>query len=228
MDFPLQDSIVKALKNEESWNSGLNQLYQTIANDFQYADPYNLVTFADNHDMSRIYTQLNEELNLYKMTMSYLLTMRGIPQVFYGTEILMSNPGTDDHGVIRSDFPGGWQADKANAFSGRGLTDAQLATQSYLKKLLNWRKTSNAVHQGTLTHFAPSNGVYVYFRVFENETVMVVMNKNKQTITINPQDYVEVIADKKTALNVMNQQSYSLDKPLFVEQQSVTIWQLNE
>jgi glycosidase len=226
MDFPLQASLINGLKNEDTWSSGLIQLYQAIANDFQYADPYNLVTFADNHDMSRIYTQLDEDFELYKMAMSYLLTTRGIPQVFYGTEILMSNLGTDDHGVIRTDFPGGWSGDKSNAFTGKGLTSEQLSAQKFIKKLLNWRKTSKAIHQGTLIHFAPKEGVYVYFRNFEDETIMVVMNKNKEDFMLNPKYYDSMIKDNNLATDVISQKSFSLNKPISIEKQSVKIWHL--
>ena len=228
MDFPLQASLINGLKNKDSWSNGLIQLYQAIANDFQYADPYNLVTFADNHDMSRIYTQLDEDFALYKMAMSYLLTTRGIPQVFYGTEILMSNAGTEDHGVIRTDFPGGWLGDTSNAFTGKGLTAKQLTAQQYMKKLLNWRKTSKAIHQGKLTHFAPNNGIYVYFRTFETETVMIVMNKNKEDTLINTNDYQSLINDNIFATDVMTNESFSLNQPILLEKQSVKIWQLNK
>jgi glycosidase len=226
MDFPLQASLINGLKNEDTWSSGLIQLYQAIANDFQYADPYNLVTFADNHDMSRIYTQLDENFALYKMAMSYLLTTRGIPQVFYGTEILMSNLGTDDHGVIRTDFPGGWSGDKSNAFTGKGLTSEQLSAQQYMKKLLNWRKTSKAIHKGTLIHFAPKEGIYVYFRNFEDETIMVVMNKNKEDFMLNSKYYDSIIKDNKLATDVISQKTFSLNKPISIEKQSVKIWKL--
>jgi glycosidase len=227
MDFPLQDGLINGLRNEDTWSTGLIELYQAIANDFQYADPYNLVTFADNHDMSRIYTQLDENIALYKMAMSYLLTTRGIPQVFYGTEILMSNLGTDDHGVIRTDLPGGWLGDNSNAFTGVGLTSKQLAAKRYMKKLLNWRKTSKAIHQGKLTHFAPKEGVYVYFRTFEDETIMIVMNKNKQNIMLNTHDYNSLIKENNVATNVISNKTFSLNKPISIEKQSVKIWTLN-
>lgn len=226
MDFPLQASLINGLKNEDTWSSGLIQLYQAIDNDFQYADPYNLVTFVDNHDMSRIYTQSDENFELYKIEMSYLLTTRVIPQVFYGTEILMSNLGTDDHGVIRTDFPGGWLGDKSNVFTGKGLTSEQLSAQQYMKKLLNWRKASKAIHQGTLIHFAPKEGIYVYFRNFEDETIMVVMNKNKEDFMLNPKYYDSMIKDNNLVTDVISQKSFSLNKPISIEKQSVKIWQL--
>ena len=227
MDFPLQDAIVQSFTNDESWNTGLNQLYQSIANDFQYADPYNLVTFADNHDMSRIYTQLNEDFALFKMAMGYLLTTRGIPQVYYGTEVLLANPDSADHGIIRADFPGGWANDSRNAFTGTELTKNQREAQNYIKSLLQWRKSSKAIHHGKLTHFAPKDGVYVYFRTYEDEKIMVILNKNKQETIINPTQFAELIQSDKQAKNVLTGQMFSLEKTISVNEQSTTIWKID-
>src|SRR5690606_17218128 len=125
--------------------------------------------------MDRAYTQFNEDIINTKMGLGYLLMLPRIPQLYYGTEILMQNsakPG--DHGLIRTDFPGGWDGDIINAFSGAGLSNDQLEMQSYLKKVLNYRKNSKAIRQGKTVHFAPTNGVYVLFRIFENETVCII------------------------------------------------------
>lgn len=183
MDFPLQSALTQSLNRQENWDAGLRVLYETLATDFLYGDPYNLVVFADNHDMSRIYSQLNEDPALWDMAMTFLLTTRGIPQVFYGTEILMANPGTRDHGIIRSDFPGGWQGDTVNAFTGKGLSDEQRWAQQRIKQLLTLRKTHPLLFSGRLVHYAPQDGVYVYFR-YNAQTqlpgMMVVINKGDQ------------------------------------------------
>ena len=124
MDFPLQSAVVEALTSDESWNSGFISVYETLATDFLYGDPNNLVVFPDNHDMSRIFTQVDHDVRKWNMAMTLFLTTRGIPQVFYGTEILMSNPDTDDHGIIRTDFPGGWAQDnQKNGFNDVGLSE---------------------------------------------------------------------------------------------------------
>jgi len=123
--------------------------------------------------MSRFYTQLGENFDLWKMGMAYYATTRGIPEIFYGTEILMTNKGPKDDGIIRSDFPGGWDGDQVNAFTGAGLSDQQKQAQDFMKTLLNWRKTSKVIHSGKLMHFAPNEGVYVYFRYDQNNKVMV-------------------------------------------------------
>jgi neopullulanase len=227
MDFPLQEAIVAGLKNKENWNTGLNELYQALANDFQYADPYNLVTFTDNHDMSRIYTQLGEDFALFKIAMGYLLTTRGIPQVYYGTEVLLANPDSTDHGIIRTDFPGGWAGDNINAFNGAGLSKNQREAQMYIKSLLQWRKNAKAIHHGKLAHFAPKDGVYVYFRTYEDEKIMVILNKNTQETIIDPTQYAELIQSAKQAKDVLTDTMFSLTKPISVKGQSANIWQIN-
>jgi len=145
MDFAMQKNIVDALNEDESWDKGLVKMYEGLANDFAYTSPKDIMVMPDNHDMSRIYTQLKGDATNTKMALSYLLMMPRIPQLYYGTEILMDdfdNPG--DHGLIRTDFPGGWQGDTVNAFTGEGLTSEQKSMQSFLKKVLNYRKTSEA------------------------------------------------------------------------------------
>jgi glycosidase len=148
MDFPLQDALIKALNTPEGWNEGLINIYESLSNDFQYADASNLLIFPDNHDMSRIYTQLNEDFENFKMAMVLMATMRGIPQIYYGTEILMANPNSDSHGEIRSNFPGGFSNMSANAKTGKGLTTEQKEAQAFVKKLLNYRKSNPVLHNG--------------------------------------------------------------------------------
>ena len=204
MDFPLNNAVVRSLKDPETWGGGLINLYEALANDFQFAHPEKLVVFPDNHDMSRFYTQLGENFDLMKLGMAYYATTRGIPQVFYGTEILMSNPGTEEHGVIRSDFPGGWNGDLVNAFTGAGLTDKQKQAQDYVRKVLNWRKTNTVVHSGELKHFAPEDGVYVYFRYNQNGKVMVVLNKNAQEKSINTSRFAEIMENCTSGKDVIS------------------------
>ncbi|MFD2167911.1 glycoside hydrolase family 13 protein [Thalassotalea euphylliae] len=226
MDFPLQDLLVQSLNNDESWNTGLNQLYQVLANDFLYAAPENLVIFPDNHDMSRIFTQLNEDYDLFKMAMTYLMTTRGIPQIFYGTEILMSNPSTTDHGVIRTDFPGGWPGDKVSAFTGKGLTNQQKAAQQFMQKLLNWRKNAPTIHTGELRHYAPENGVYVYFRFDKFTKYMVVINKNTEDTELDMSKYNAMLGKAKSLIPVLNKKPVKLESTMVMPAKTATIFQV--
>jgi len=225
MDFPMQSFIVKALNEEEAWDTGLVKIYQGLANDFHYATPKDLMIFPDNHDMSRIFTQLHGDIANTKMALSYLLTLPRIPQLYYGTEILMNdfdNPG--DHGLIRTDFPGGWQGDEVNAFTGEGLNEHQKDMQAYLKKLLNYRKYSKAIHEGKTIHFAPENSIYVLFRVLDNETVIHIINKNNIPIKLDLNRFKELGLKGKLVKNVITDcQFFWGDNMLFEEKGSVIL-----
>ncbi len=202
MDFPLNNAVIQGLKNPNP--GGLFQMYEALSNDFQFPHPEKLVIFPDNHDMSRFYTQLGEDLDLFKMGIVFYATTRGIPQFFYGTEILKSNPGTEEHGIIRSDFPGGWEGDKVNAFNGTGLSDQQKQAQDFIRKVLNWRKTSEVVHSGKLMHFAPVGDVYVYFRFNQNGKVMVILNKNAHEKAIDSDRFSEIIGNCTSGKEVIS------------------------
>ena len=193
MDFAMQKAIFEGISEEENWNTGLIKIYENLANDFHYNDPNSLLIFNDNHDMSRIFTQMKENINQTKMAMSIMLVLPRIPQVLYGTEILMqdsANPG--DHGLIRTDFPGGWNDDNQNAFTGQNLSEEQLDMQNYLKVLLNFRKNSNAIHKGRTMHYSPSNGTYLLARMNNHEKVLVIINKNKKDIKIDTNRFYEL------------------------------------
>ena len=209
MDFAMQSSIVKALNEEETWDEGLVKMYEGLANDFYYASPKDLMVFPDNHDMSRIFTQLKGDIPNTKIALSYILTMPRIPQIYYGTEILMNDfqkPG--DHGLIRTDFPGGWQNDAVNAFTGKGLSNEQKDMQLYLKKLLNFRKDSEAIHNGETLHFAPFKGTYVLFRTLNDEVVVHIINKNNTPITLDLTRYAEVGLKGKTLKNIITNETF--------------------
>jgi glycosidase len=192
MDFPLQSAVNRGLTNEEGWGSGLIEMYEMLANDFLYPDPDNLVVFPDNHDMSRFFVQMGEDVDLLKMGIAYFLTTRGIPQLYYGTEVLMTHPG-DHHGDIRAEFPGGWADHKVNAFTGKGLTTGQKEMQQYIATLQNWRKTKAVIHHGKLMHFVPEDGIYTYFRYNDDETVMVVLNKNPGKKMLSTERFSEIM-----------------------------------
>lgn len=202
MDFPLQEAMRKSL-NERNSNQAFNQLYEMLAQDFLYPDPNNLVVFPDNHDMSRWYTQVNEDFGFFKLGVAYVLTTRGIPQIYYGTEALMANPGTDSHGIIRSDFPGGWAGDKVNAFTGQGLNEKQRQAMAFMKKLVRWRKDAEVVHTGHLMHYVPKDGVYVFFRYNDKEKVMVILNANEAPTALELERFSQMLNGVKTGKDVL-------------------------
>lgn len=204
LDFPLQSALVRALTEPEAWEAGMPYIYLTLSDDFQYPSPADHVIFPDNHDMSRIYTQLGEDDDLFKIAMSFFLTTRGVPQIYYGTEILMSNLGDDSHGNIRSDFPGGWDGDSVNAFTGKGLSPQQREAQEYVKRILNWRKGSEAIHDGELKHFYPSNSVYVYFRYTDEQKVMVVLNKSDEQQSMKTSRFAEILSAGESGVDIIS------------------------
>ena len=152
-----------------------------------------------------MFTALNEDVNKAKMAASYMLMLPRIPQIYYGTEILMDDTANHgDHGLIRTDFPGGWKNDKVNAFTGQGLTAQQKEMQSFITKLLNFRKNSKAIHEGKTIHFAPFMGTYFLFRSLEDETIVHIINKNDEPITIDLKRYTEVGLDGEKLKNIIS------------------------
>lgn len=226
MDFPIHETLREVLTEEESWDKGFIRLYEMLANDFVYPDPFNLVIFPENHDTSRIYSYLNEDVGLFKMAMVYMATMRGIPQFYYGSEILMTSPRERDDGAVRADMPGGWHGDIKNAFTGKGLTTKEKESQQFIKTLLNWRKNSEVIHRGKLRHYAPQNGVYVYVRYLDDKAVMVLLNKNTQEVTHPLLAYREFLDGKKKAIDVIGRRSLDITKPLVLAPKSSLIIEL--
>ena len=229
MDFPIQDALVQSLNGQEgeSFNSPFTKLYQAVANDFAYANPNNMLVFGDNHDMDRLFMQLNQDVELTKIALTFLLTIRGIPQIFYGTEILIDNtPHHKNDGLIRSDFSGGWKEDTVNAFTGKGLSTAQVATQTYTKQLLNWRKNNPVIANGKTLHFAPFDGVYVYFRYNKEKIVIVVMNKNNSATTIDTKRFQEILNGKSTAINILSKETVDIKNTFQVAAKSATVFEI--
>ncbi|WP_299778723.1 glycoside hydrolase family 13 protein [uncultured Formosa sp.] len=204
MDFPMQENIVNALNEDEGWATGFVKMYEGLAMDFAYTKPEDILIFPDNHDMDRVFSQLKENIPNTKMALSYIFLMPRIVQVYYGTEILMQNTEKpDDHGVIRSDFPGGWDGDAVNAFTGVGLTENQASMQDFVRKVLNYRKQSDAIKYGKTMHFAPIDGVYVLCRIKDDETIVLILNKNEAPIDIDLTHYQELGLEGKTLKNVI-------------------------
>ncbi len=214
MDFPVHDAMRSALNENEGWSIGFIKLYETIANDFIYADPAHMVVFPENHDTSRIYSALDGNLNLFKNAMVLSATTRGIPQFFYGSEVLATSPKERDDGAVRSDMPGGWAGDKINAFTGKGLSAQQKDAQDFVKTLLNWRKTSDAIKTGKLMHYVPEKSTYVYFRYTDSKTVMVVLNKNAQDSQLDLARYQAMIKGKTSGKNILTGEILDLSKGL--------------
>ena len=184
-DFQLNMyGILPALSQKFGWTDGVNRLYLTATNDFVYKDPMKNCIFLDNHDMSRFYSVVNEDVDKFKMGIAWLLTFRGIPQLYYGTEILMAGTTGRTDAMVRFDFPGGWPGDASNKFTSAGRNDKENNAFNYVRTLANFRKNSSAIKTGKMMQYVPENGAYVYFRYDNKQTVMCVMNQEEGPVTL--------------------------------------------
>ncbi|WP_051349336.1 glycoside hydrolase family 13 protein [Chryseobacterium gregarium] len=229
MDFQLYDELPKAIKEKEGWNNGMNRLYNSFTDDFLYPDINNLLVFFENHDTERWNEMFNNDPKAYKLAMAIIATVRGIPQIYYGTEIGMrgdKNKGGDAD--IRRDFPGGWKSDKQNAFKIASQTAEQKEFHYFTQKLLNWRKGKEVVHTGKTKNFVPQNNVFVYFRYNENESVMVVLNNSEKEETLDLKYFDESLKGFYSGTDVISEKEIILDKTLAIPAKSPLILELNE
>jgi glycosidase len=204
-DFQALWAINESLNGKFGWTDGVVKLYNTFANDFVYEDPTRNVVFLDNHDLSRFYSVVGEDFNKYKSGLAWLLTTRGIPQLYYGTEILMKNFSNPD-GLVRSDFPGGWDTDKKDKFTADGRTNKENEAFNYVKALANYRKNNLVLQTGKMMQFVPEEGIYVYFRYNSQKTVMIIMNSNAEEKNLSTARFKERILTAKTATNIVSGQ----------------------
>jgi glycosidase len=172
------------------------------------------MVFPDNHDRPRILAQVDNKVELAKSNLVLMATTRGIPQVFYGTEVLIGSPKQRDDGVLRADMPGGWAGDKLNAISGAGVSPSKLVMHGFVRTQFNWRMTSSAITQGKLTHYLPRDGSYVYFRHDGKQTVMVVLNKNALATQLDLARFAGMIKGARSATNVLTGAQVDLGAPL--------------
>jgi glycosidase len=193
-DFQTLWAITDALTKDFGWTEGVNKLYTTLAQDFVYKDPMRQVIFLDNHDISRFYSVVNENTDKYKCGLTWLLTCRGIPQMYYGDELATPGITWPNDGHVRLDFPGGWPGDKINKFTiqGRNVKDQEI--YQHLVTLANYRKTSPALTIGKMMQFLPDDGLYVYFRYTNNQTVMVLINTSKKEKQVDINKFTERVS----------------------------------
>lgn len=227
MDFPLADALGQAFNEGEGWSSGLMRLYDVLADDHLYRYPMDLVVFAENHDLGRMFHFYNNDVNKMKLAIAFLGTVRGIPQWYYGSEILMDGNGYESHAAIRKDYPGGWPGDAINAFTAEGRTGEQNEVFNYLKKVLNYRKNSEVLQYGKTLHFIPQNEVYVYFRYFDDEAVMILLNNNdEQEREVNTSRFSEILSKYNKGVEVTTGQRISNINTLKIPAKSALIIEL--
>lgn len=228
MDFPLMDVMNKAFDEELNWGTGMNRIYDYLSQDVVYTNPFELLIFLGNHDTSRFMKNESEaaDYNRFAQAYAFLLTMRGIPQLYYGDEIGMFADKKDGDGGLRADFPGGWSDDAKRAFSATDRTDLQNKYHAYLKNLLDWRKGNEVIAKGSLKHFAPNNGVYAYERRLGDKSVVVFLNGSDEAKTIDLAYYNEIIPAKQ-ANDIIGNKTIDLTTNLTLDSKGVCILEFN-
>ncbi|MES2387045.1 MAG: glycoside hydrolase family 13 protein [Bacteroidota bacterium] len=207
-DFPLRAATQKAFNDAGGWDSGLMRLYNILAMDFQYDHPEQNVIFLDNHDLGRFASEIKSDINKYKLALTFLLTTRGVPQIYYGTEIMME--GFSNDAEKRHDFPGGWEGDTSNVFKGTKLGAKQTEALSFTKNLLNRRKNNPVFSTGKLKHFIPEDNVYVYFRYNAKAKVMVILNGDDKAKKLKTKRFAEIVSAGATGTDVLSGKSVTI------------------
>ena len=226
MDFTLFEACTTAFGEEKAeWDKGIVKMYDNFANDFLYPNIDNILVFAENHDTQR-FNQTYPDIKNYKLAMTLIATVRGIPQIYYGSEIGMRGDKGKGDGDIRHDFPGGWNGDANNAFTKSGRTAAQNEYFDFSSKLFNWRKTKAAIHSGKTTQYIPENNVYVYFRTKGSEIVMVVINNSNEKQTFKSDRFKESFGGYDFGQDMLSGYQFDLKKDLFVEAKTALILEL--
>jgi neopullulanase len=227
MDFTMHDVFGNVFNEDNTnWNDGMFKFYENFVNDFLYDNPNNLLIFAENHDTNRFNYIYKNDLNKYKMAMTILATMRGIPQLYYGSEIGMAGDKGKGDADIRQDFPGGWASDKNNAFTASGRTAEQAKYFDFTAKVFNWRKSKSVIHNGKLMHYLPDNNVYVYFRYNDTESVMVVVNNSKDKQTLKLDRFKERLASYSSGKDIISDANFDLKSEISIEGKSSLILEL--
>ena len=226
-DFPLMMAIQKAFTENEGWDTGLARLYELLSQDFLYSDPSKLITFADNHDIERTFPVLKTPENV-KMALAFLATTRGMPMIYYGTEALLDRGKLEGDPGKRKDFPGGWQGDEVNMFTGENLSSEQKDMKDFMSALFTWRKGNKTVQDGKLTHYIPEDGMYVYFRTLGKESVMVIINNNEKYLkTITTSRYEENLKGFKSGKDIFTGSQINDLSKIEVPAKSVKIIELS-
>jgi glycosidase len=228
-DFQLYYATQDALTTPFGWESGTNRWYRIMANDFVYKDPSRNVLFLDNHDLSRFYSVVKEDYNKWKIGIAFLLTSRGIPSIYTGTEYLSHNFASLSAIEVREDFPGGFPSDSINKFKAEGRSKLENEAFDYISGLANYRKNSSALTTGKLMQYVPQEGEYIYFRYNEKQSIMILLNPVSKEIRVDTKRYCERIENNnyKSGINILTGEKESFDDgEIILKPNSVMILEL--
>lgn len=224
IDFQLEGGMQAALTEPFGWATGVTRLYNVLVQDILYKDPLRNQILLDNHDQDRFYSVIGEDFNKYKQGITILLTERGIPQLYYGTEILMKNFKNPTDAEVRKDFPGGWKDDLENKFKAAGRTQQENDAYNFVKTLSHFRMNSSAIKTGKLMQYVPADGLYVYFRYDDNQTVMCIINTSDKDQPIDFSKYTERTNGFSKAVDVIDNSSHNTSSTLDITaHQSLTL-----
>lgn len=229
MDFNMHDAISAAFnENEQGWDGGVARLWQKLTQDYLYANPSNLVIFTENHDTQRFSTVVGNDVKKYLLGFTYLLTTRGIPQIYYGSEVMMGGDKGKGDGDIRRDMPGGWAGDTRSVFTANGRTETENQVFNYMKKLIHWRNENPVIHSGRLLHYIPRDNVYTYFRMNAEKTVMVVLNNNTKPMKVDPKFFSEGTTGFTKGNDVISGKTVSLSQSFELEGKTAVVLELKK
>ncbi len=227
MDFSFYDKINLAKHEEtDAWWKGLNRIYNSLCYDYLYENPSSVMAFIENHDTDRFLENGKDTLAL-KQALALLLTIKRIPQLYYGTEVLMNGTKEVTDGNVRCDFPGGFAGDKHNAFTAEGRTKAENAMFNWLSKLLKWRRNNMVITKGKQIQFIPYKGVYVIARQWNDQTILTILNGTSQAVTLPLDRYAEVIGNHQEAKDVISGRKVKLGSELQLKARDTKVIELS-
>ncbi|MEC3908884.1 alpha-amylase family glycosyl hydrolase [Tamlana sp. 2201CG12-4] len=221
-DYALYYSMIKVFGKDEN----IYDLYEILSSDYLYENPFNNKIFNGNHDVARLYTELKKNKDKVKLSMAFIFTTRGIPQVYYGDELFFDSPKPD--GILRYDFPGGWESDQRNAFLEEERTTDEKDLIEYISTILKWRKEAMEIHQGKLKHYKPMDNIYVYFRYYRDEKTMVVINNNEQSKILNLSRFKESLQGFAMGLDIIKKRSIALNEEIVIDANTALIVKLKK
>jgi len=198
----------------------------TLSQDFLYKDPMRNSIFLDNHDSNRFFSMIGEDIRKYKMGIGLLFTLRGIPQVYYGTENLTKNFMDPNDAAVRKDFPGGWMNDSINKFDPNNLDANAKQAFYFFKNLANYRKSSLAITKGKLKQFIPQNGLYVYFRMYNDQVLMCVLNTNESDTELKTERFQEILSGKKMLVDVLDHKNTLMTSSIIIPSMTFKLFEI--
>lgn len=229
MDFKLMGSASQAFHEETGWSGGLHTIFEHMCYDFVYPDIYHVLRFLENHDTDRFLPSMPESadsLYAFKQAVTFLLTIPGIPQLYYGQELLMNGSKQRGDGYVRLDVPGGWPGDAANHFEASGRTEVQNEAWNFMQRLLKWRKGNEVIAKGKMKHFMVNQGVYVYQRSLDGKQVVVMLNGSRKAVDLPLDRYQEILQGKASGKDVVSGRTISLGKAVKLEPKGILVLEL--